>query len=187
MDTLLHYLDSIYPLSEGLRAYLSGILKEKKLSRRQYLLRAGHVSRAVCFVHQGLLRCFYHREDQEVSAWFMKEGDVVVSVESFFGQKPSLESIQAVEESVLYYITYEELQYGYRHFMEFNFIGRVLTEQYYILSEQRLRALRLQRGQERFEYLQENHGELLGRVPDRHLASYLGISDVYLSQLKNGK
>jgi CRP/FNR family transcriptional regulator, anaerobic regulatory protein len=187
MDTLLHYLHSIYPLSPELREHLSGILKVKQLSRKDYLLRAGHISHLTCFVGQGLLRCFYHLEDQEVSAWFMKEGDVIVSVESFFHQTPSKESIQAMEDCVLYYITYEELQFLYRHFMEFNFIGRVLTERYYILSEQRLYYLRMQRGKERFDYLRAYHSELLGRVPDKHLASYLGISDVYLSQLKNGR
>jgi len=61
----------------------------------------------------------------------MKEGDVIVSVESFFSQKQSYESIQALEDCILYYITYDELQFVYNHFPEFNFIGRVLVEKYY--------------------------------------------------------
>ena len=58
----------------------------------------------------------------------MKECDVIISVESFFIQQSSKESIQALEDCILYYITYDELQHIYKTFPEFNFIGRVLTE-----------------------------------------------------------
>lgn len=187
MMELLHFLESIHPMSDGLKQHLASMLKEKQLPRKEYLLRAGHVSRKICFIAKGLLRCFYIKDEQEVSSWFMKEGDVIVSVESFFSQEESYESIQALEDCLLYYITYDELQYLYRYFPEFNFIGRVLLEKYYKLSEQRLYSLRMQRSQERYEYLLTNHHELVLRVPAKHLASYLGITEQYLSMLKGAK
>jgi hypothetical protein len=82
-----------------------------------------------------------NRERAEVSSWFMKEGDVIVSVESFFKQKPSYESIQALEETTVHYISYDELQFIYKNFLEFNFVARVLAEHYYTLSEQRLYSI----------------------------------------------
>lgn len=184
MKALLHFLESIHPLSDGLKQHLAVTLKEKQLTRKDYLLKAGQVSRKICFIVKGLLRCFYIIENHEVCSWFMKEGDVIVSVESFFSQKESYESIQALEDCLLYYITYDELQYIYRHFPEFNFIGRVLLEKYYTLSEQRLYSLRMQRSQERYGYLLENHGDLVLRVPAKYLASYLGITEVTMSKIK---
>ncbi|MBB1287055.1 Crp/Fnr family transcriptional regulator [Flavisolibacter sp. BT320] len=184
MMELFNFLQSIHPMSDGLKEHLAATLKEKKLLRKDYLLKAGQVSRKICFIAQGLLRCFYIKDDHEISSWFMKEGDVIVSVESFFSQRESYESIQALEDCLIYYITYEELQYIYRHFPEFNFIGRVLLEKYYTLSEQRLYSLRMQRSQERYEYLMENHSELVLRVPAKHLASYLGITEVTMSKIK---
>ena len=184
MMELLHFLESIHPMSDELKQYLAVTLKEKQLSRKEHLLKAGQVSRKICFIGKGLLRCFYIKENHEVCSWFMKEGDVIVSVESFFGQKESYESIQALEDCLLYYITYDELQYIYRHFPEFNFIGRVLLEKYYTLSEQRLYSLRMQRSQERYDYLLENHGDLVLRVPAKYLASYLGITEVTMSKIK---
>lgn len=157
------------------------------LPKKDYLLRAGHVSRNICFIAKGLLRCFYFKDGEEVSSWFMKEGDVIISVESFFTQKESYESIQALEDSLLYYITYDELQHLYRHFPEFNFIGRVLVERYYTLSEQRLFSLRMQRSQERYEYLLQHHPELVLRVPMKNLASYLGITEETLSRIRSKK
>ncbi len=187
MMELLHFLQSIHPMSDGLKQHLAITLKERRLSKKDYLLRAGHVSQNICFIAGGLLRCFYLKDEQEVSSWFMKEGDVIVSVESFFSQKESYESIQAVEDCQLYYITYNELQFLYQHFPEFNFIGRVLLEKYYMLSEQRLYSLRMQRSQERYEYLLTNHPELVLRVPAKYLASYLGITQQYLSMFKGAK
>ena len=181
---LLQFLESIHRMSDELKQHLAVTLKEKQLPRKDYLLEAGQVSRKICFIVKGLLRCFYIKENHEVCSWFMKEGDVIVSVESFFGQKESYESIQALEDCLLYYITYDELQYIYRHFPEFNFIGRVLLEKYYTLSEQRLYSLRMQRSQERYDYLLENHGDLVLRVPAKYLASYLGITEVTMSKIK---
>ena len=184
MEKLLGFLESIHPMTDGLKQHLASILKVKELPRKEYLLKPGHVSRKICFIGQGLLRCFYIKDGHDVSSWFMKEGDVIVSVESFFTQKPSYESIQALEDSIIYYITYDELQFVYKNFLEFNFIGRVLLEKYYTLSEQRLFSLRMQRAQERYDYLLEHHSELLLRVPAKYLASYLGITEVTMSKIK---
>ena len=187
MEALFTLLNSIHPLSEGLVNHLAQTLKTRTIAKKQYLLRAGHISRQICFIESGLLRCFYEHGDTEVSSCFMKEGDVIVSVESFFKQKPSYESIQALEETTVHYISYDELQFIYKNFLEFNFVARVLAEHYYTLSEQRLYSLRMQRSQERYEHLIKNFPEIILRVPSKFIASYLGISEETLSRIKSKK
>ena len=185
MEHLLQFLERIHSLSDELKFHLAGILKEMVLSKKEFLLRAGSTSRCLCSIKHGLLRCFYSKDGIDISSWFMKEGDVIYSVESFLTQKPSYEYIQALEETSLFYITYEELKHIYETFPEFNYIGRALTEKYYVLSERRLYSLRMQRSQERYDYLLENHPELILRVPAKYLASYLGITEVTLSKIKS--
>lgn len=187
MELLLQHLESIHPMSEGCKEHLFSILKAKELTKKDMLLRAGHICQHIYFIQKGLLRCFYFKNDVEISSWFMREGDVMVSVESFFHQKTSYESIQALEDCELFYISYKELQDIYRKFPEFNFIARVLTEKYYCLSEQRLYSIRMMRATERYEYLLEHHPELLLRVPAKYIASYLGITPEMLSKIKTGK
>lgn len=185
MEIVLQFLNSVHPLSAQLTGMLHKSLKTKELSKKAYLLRAGHICRHIYFIEKGLLRCFYDKGEQEVCSWFMKEGDVIMSVESFYQQKSSYESIQAIEDCRLYYIDYSELQNLYRTFPEFNYVGRVLTEKYYSLSEQRLYSMRMQRSQERYDYLLEHHPELVLRVPAKHLASYLGITEVTMSKVRS--
>ena len=102
---------------------------------------------------------------EDISSWFMKEGDVIFAVKSFYKQEVSYENIQMLEDSSLYYITYDELQYIYDNFLEFNYIRGVLTEKYYMLSDERTYSIRMQKANERYAYLTENHPDLTQRVP----------------------
>jgi len=115
----------------------------------------------------------------------MKEGEVIISVESFYKQQTSYESIQALEDCQLYYIDHSELQHIYRYYPEFNFVGRVLTEKYYMLSEQRLYTLRGQKASERYVYLRDNHPEIIQRVPSKYIASYLSASEETISRIRS--
>ncbi len=184
MEELIKFLGSVHPLSESLIDFLHRNLKARNLKKKDFLLKQGHVCRDVCFINKGLLRCFYFIEDKDVSSWFMKEGDVIFSVGSFFNQTPSNESIQALEDTLLFYISFNELQFIYNNFSEFNFIGRVLTEKYYTMSEQRLYSMRMQKSTDRYAYLMNHYPDLILRVPSKFLASYLGVTDVTLSNIK---
>jgi CRP-like cAMP-binding protein len=115
----------------------------------------------------------------------MKEGDVCISVESWFRRMESRENIQALERTEVYYISWRQLQDIYERYPAFNFTGRLLTEKYYLQSEQRLAAMRLRRSHERYQWLMESSPELLLRVPAKHLASYLGMSEVMLSNIRS--
>lgn len=101
---VLGYLSSIQVLSEQPFTHLESILKYAATFKNAYLLKAGHICRSDCFIEKGLLRCFYIKDDHEVCSWFMKDGDVITSGEIFYQQKVSYESIQAVEDRVLYSI-----------------------------------------------------------------------------------
>lgn len=184
MDQLLTFLHSIYPLPDALRERLQKILKEKKLLKGEWLLREGDINRDIFFIGKGLLRCFYLKDPLDVSAWFMKEGDVVVSIESFYDQVRSYECIEALEDCELFYISYEELKIIYQDFMEFNFIGRILTIKYLKLWTRQLYNLRMQSASERYLFLLHKDPELIQRVPNKYMASYLGIADSTLCRIK---
>ena len=185
MEQIIRYIQTIYPISDALKTYLSSVLKERTVPKKQFLLRAGHVCRHISFITKGMVRCFYISNSIEISSWFMKEGDFVISVESFFLQKESRESIQALENCELLSIEYNELENLYRTFPEFNYIGRVLTERYYILSEQRLYSLRMQAVAARYKHVMEHYPELINRVPSKHIASYLGTTEQNLSRIRS--
>jgi CRP-like cAMP-binding protein len=184
MEELLAYLNSIYPLSQLAIQFLVENLNEIQIPKKRLLLKKDRICYNIYFVKKGLLRCFYDKNDKEVNSWFMKENDVIFSVESFLNQTPSYENIQTLEDSLLYYINYSQLQHLYHHCPEFNFVGRVLTEKYYKLSEQRLYSLRMQRAFERYHFLMNHFPQIILRVPSKYIASYLGITEETLSRIR---
>ena len=187
MKELLSLLNNIHPLSQELHQYLSQHLKTTTIDKKQFLLQAGQINRHIYFIKKGLLRCYYIHDQQEVCSKFLKEGDIIVSANSFFLQKESYESIQAIEDSVLWHICYDELQYIYRNFPEFNIIARVLSIKSYLLSEQRLNFIRMKQAAGRYTSMLEHFPDLVLRVPSKYLASYLSISVETLSRIRGKK
>lgn len=185
MEDFFAMLNSLHPMSQGLKKHLSAVLKTVNIRKKNFLLLEGQVCNNICYIQKGLIRCFYNINAEEVCSWFMTEQNLIVSVESFFAQKPSYESIQALEDCTLLCLSYGELQGAYRTFPELNFIARVLTEKYYVLSEQRLYSLRKKRAAERYIFLRENFPELVQRVPSKYLSSYLSVSEETLSRIKS--
>jgi CRP-like cAMP-binding protein len=184
VEQIFLFLNNVYPLSAGLQECLASRLQYKEIRRKDFLLKAGHVCRHIYFIQAGLMRCFYNKGSAEVCSWFMKECDIIVSIESFYRQVPSYESIQALEDCCLYYISYSDLDYMYKTYPEFNYIGRELTLNYFILWAQQLYGLRMQTSYERYHWLISNFPELVLRVPAKYIASYLSITEVTLSKIK---
>lgn len=187
MNQIILFLQSIHPLSPKLVEHLLKVIKSKTFLKKDFILKAGHVSRCAYFISQGLLRAFYIKNDKDISSWFMKEGDFSLSIESFYDQKQSYENIQALEDCNIYSIDYYDLEHIYQQFPEFNYIGRVLTIKYHKLWAQQLYSLRMQTAQERYQWLLTNHPDLLLRVPAKYIASYLDITEVTLSKIKGKK
>ena len=114
----------------------------------------------------------------------MTEGDVVFSIRSFHQQVPGDEFIQALEPSALWYITYLELEEIYLKFPEFERVGRLLEIRYHILWDQQYFGVQMKTAQQRLEWLRTYFPRLPQRVAQKHIASWLGISEEHYSVIK---
>lgn len=184
MSVLTSALQALAPISPALEAALASVIRREELPARQLLLQPGQVAQRLYFIEQGLARGYVLHAGQEVSSWFMREGDFVISIVSFLTQQPSTEYIELLEPSMLHSISYQQLQELYRTFPEFNYVGRVLTERYYVQSEQRAHQLRTLSAAARYARLVADFPSLMQRVPLKYLASHLGISPETLSRLR---
>jgi CRP-like cAMP-binding protein len=183
-EIILQKISKIHPLSGPLVDRLSQATRQVTLPRKTLLLSEGKVCDKVYFIEKGIARAFYYKDSQDITSWLMKDGDWIISVHSFYGQRPSYENIELLEDSTLTLLSYADLQSIYKDFPDFNFIGRVLTEYYYALSEERAFSLRLQSVKDRFESFMAAHRELFNQVPLKYIASYLGMTPETLSRLR---
>src|ERR1700742_969431 len=97
MEEVVQFLQEIYPLPDALVKQLFAIMKIRRLEWKEILLREGDICKNIYFIRKGLIRCYYLVQDKEVNAWFLKEGDTIVAVDSFYDQTPTKEYIQALE------------------------------------------------------------------------------------------
>ncbi|MGA0555375.1 Crp/Fnr family transcriptional regulator [Larkinella sp. VNQ87] len=184
MDTLLTAIRQLQFVPEPLETALRQTLRRHELARRHWLLQPGQISERIFFIEKGIARGYYLKEDREVTSWFMKEADFIISIVSFYTRQPAQEYIELLEDSVLWSITYDQLQHLYDSFPEFNKVGRLLTERYYVQSEQRAQNLRMQTARERYAQLLADFPDIFRRVPLKYIASHLGLSPETVSRLR---
>jgi hypothetical protein len=188
MEALFNLFNAIYPMSPELQNYISKHLKHRVLKKKELLLKKGHINSIGSFLSSGLLHCYYFENDKKITSWFLQEQKLAISVQSFFSQKPSYESIEAVEPCELFYLTYAELQTAYNTFLEFNFIIRVLVEKYYMLKEEHTYQLqKFATTKERFDWFTNTFPDLINRVPMKHVATFLGVTEETLSRIRSQK
>ena len=185
MLPFLAFIEAIQPVSPALAQALTAAVRRETLPARHQLLRPGEVARRLYFLETGLVRGYTLLHGREVSSWFMDRGDFVISVLSFFTQRPSDQYLELLEPAVVHSITYTELQQMYHDFPEFNYVGRKLDEKYYVLSEQRAQNLRSRTAAERYKLLLRDFPTVFQRVALQHIASHLGMAPETLSRLRN--
>jgi CRP-like cAMP-binding protein len=175
MEELIQLLKGIAPLSKGLEHHLRFIIRRRQFKKKEYLLKIGQVSQEILFLSKGLVRSYTIVRGRPVSNWFMKEGDLCISVLSFLQQAPAVDFIQALEPCECWGITHSELEDTYRRFVRFNIHGRIITSEYYVRSEQRHHAKVRQTPMDKYKLLMKNDPDLVSRVPNKDLASFLDV------------
>ena len=188
MEALFEIFSQIHPMSSGLQDYIIKHLKCRKLKKKELLLKKHQTNSIGSFLNSGLLHCYYLENDKKITSWFLQEKRLAISVQSFFSQTPSYECIEAIEPCEIFYLTWEELQTAYKTYSELNYIIRELLQKYYMEKEQH--AYQLQKGtntRERFDWFIKSFPDLITRVPMRHVASFLGVTEETLSRIRSQK
>jgi len=162
-------------------------LERKKFARGESVISADRVERYVYFIESGIARAYCENEKGQTSIWFGEEGDVMLSFLSFFKSKPGYESIEVLEDSILYRISSAALQDLYNKHINIANWGRKFAEQELLRTEQRFMDLQFKTATERYQDLLSNSTGILKRVQLGHIASYLGITQVSLSRIRAGK
>ncbi|WP_343700662.1 Crp/Fnr family transcriptional regulator [Chitinophaga sp.] len=177
----------LYPLSAELQETIRRHSNVVSFKKKAIILEHGKVCRNCYFALKGLVRAYYIKDNgKEVTSWFMKESDIVISVRSFFMQTNSREVLEALEETWCVSLRVDLLEEIYHAFPEFNFVGRKLTQHYYIQMEDRAFSLRMDDAKQRYDRLMAQHPDIITRVPVNYIASYLGISAGTLSRIRSG-
>ena len=136
-------------------------------------------------IRAGLVRMYLSRPDgREFNKAFQREGGLTGSHAAAVTDRPSITSIQAMEPTEVLAIPFRALERRAAEDIQLAHLLRRLAEERFWRREQREAQLLMETATERFMRLVREEAWLLGRVPQKHLASYLGITEVSLSRLR---
>lgn len=184
---LVDFINRMYPLSEEIMEFMSSRTTFKKVSKGKFLLKPGDFCKDYYYIHKGILRSYIKYEEKEITIWINPEGEITTSIRSIAGSRLSDEFIQVIENAELVIIPFDVMRELYDTFPEMNRVGRMLLEEYYAASEERVYIARLPNAQARYQHFINSRPELLNRIPLKYVASYLGITLETLSRLRAKK
>ncbi|WP_035483135.1 Crp/Fnr family transcriptional regulator [Gaetbulibacter saemankumensis] len=178
---LVNQISKIGSLEEQL---IIDSFKPFNLKKGEYFLESGKINRHVAFLHSGLIRYFVYNNSDEATFEFTKEGEFLADYQSFNNKTPSLQNIQAIEDCEMLIISYSDLQNIFNKVSTGNLIGRIIIEHRFDIMVRQLLAIYMQGHVERYKSFVDNYSGLAQRIPQYHIASYVGVKPPSLSRIK---
>lgn len=185
MEQLFHFFRKFYPVSAEALNEIKNLTLELTLKKNEILQPIGFTCRTIYFMEKGLARIFYFKDGNDITEHFAFEGNLIVRVESLFTGEPSGKGIQVLEDSTLLAIDAKKLFGLYDRFPEIERLFRLIFESEHVNTIRRIESLQFHSAKERYEALLLQK-DMVKRIPLKHIASYLGITQVSLSRIRAG-
>ena len=157
----------------------------QEFKKDEIILEEGKICRYFYFYECGLIRFFCNIEGADITKTFAVAPYCFTSIISFRNQTPSNEAIQALDDTVVWRITYEQ----YKKLEKINswniFIHKLMNEIRDFMEKWLLES-KIYTAEQNYARLLENYpADLMQKIPLKHLASFLGVAPQSLSRIRN--
>jgi len=184
--SLLDFLNKFIPLSlNEYNELIAPCIIKRHFDKKSIITTAGEVENYINFIDSGLVRKYYKKANDEVNTQISNEGHIIHAQESFHSRTPSEFSIETIEPTELSSMTYECLEKMYSSSEKMQRLGRLVITATMVLKDKWLSQLVKLSPRERFISFVTKHPELMQRVPQKYLASYLNIKPETFSRFKH--
>ncbi|MFB6456595.1 Crp/Fnr family transcriptional regulator [Chitinophaga sp. Hz27] len=162
--------------------------RRMEVPAKTILLNEGQISHNYYFIEKGAIRAWFNNKGRDITFQFFFEGEGLASAESFRYGTPSKVTIETMEPSVIQVLHKEDYQ---KIMQEMEHDPAFLKEMIDVMFERQLNYMNhfmsfiRDTPKERYLHLLKENPALLQRVPQHYIASYLGITAVSLSRIRN--
>ena len=182
---LIDYFNGLIPLDEEEVFVVEEVFKERRVRRRQFILNERDVCTHNTFVVKGCFRMYMvDNNAKEHNLQFAIENSWISDIGSFHGGEPSKLYIEAIENSVVLEIKKQDLLRLFIEYSKFNKIFRVITENALVSAQRRILRNISSSAEERYLDFVQRHPNLLNRISNVQIASYLGVTPEFLSSVR---
>ena len=177
------FLSKYVTLSDPELEDITNKFKSKAVKKNNYLLRQGDTCKDLVFVQKGCLRLYYVKDDIEVSVWFAFQHSSAIEIYSFISEKPSDYFLQAIEDSEVLFLSKTELNKLYKYQPKMQEMMRNFWEDVILNLINRFTALQKDSAEKRYLDLL-NKPDYLETIPQKYLASFIGVTPTSLSRIR---
>lgn len=160
---------------------------EIEIPSKTILLQNGEISSHIFHIKKGCLRQWFNKDGKDITLQFFFENQPVASIDSFLSNQPSLFTIESIEPSNIISVnkeTFEKLNKIYPEFKDK--LNEYLLQRFRNYAQLFLSRIK-DSPKERYEDLVKNHPEIIMRVPQHYIASFIGITPISFSRIRNRK
>lgn len=188
LDQIKGHVARYIQLTQEEEIFFVAQLQVKKVRKKQLLTQPGFTCKYRNYVYKGAIRSYLvDNEAREHTIALAIEDWWIADYSSFIFQQPATQFLEAMEDSVLVQIDYNAEQLLLETIPKFERFFRITTQRGYAALQQRLLSSISKTAEERYEDFLTKYSKMVDRTPQYVLASYLGMSPVYLSQLRNSR
>lgn len=155
----------------------------EKYKKNEFIISEGKICGKVYFIKSGAVRRFCIEDDIELTKWIYTDNQFMTSLSSFFEQKPSFESFQTCEDTVVYSLSYsdEQILLEYPLFSKFH----IKQLRYYLSNINEFNHLfRVMSAHEKYVFLLNSFPQIIIKAKLKHIASLIGVSQETLSRIR---
>ena len=182
---LINHLRQVIKITEQEELEICKAFHFRKVRRKQFLLQEGDVCRYYNFVLAGCFRMFLADEKgTEHIIQFATENWWVADIGSFHSRQPSSFYIEALEPSEVLRISKDDLINLYQNNPKLDRYFRVLVENAFVKMQQRVVQNISSTAEERYQDFIDKYPHLINRIPQIHIASFIGITPEFLSKVR---
>ena len=185
-EKLIASFYSMFRLSEDEKKAICNITTEKKIKRKECILNQGEICNKYTFVVEGCFKV-YQVDDlgRSHNLLFAVENEWIADIQSFHKKVPSRLYIEAVEPAVILQIQRKDLWNLYNKYHTFDHNFRVIIEDKYTELQNRLLLTLNANAYDRYHAFVKTYPNLVNRLPNTQIASYLGVTPEFLSKIKS--
>lgn len=185
LERLHHYLSAYVPLNKQEFGQLLPYIEIHEFDKRVKVIRYGEIERYLNIIARGAARKYLPLKNKEITIQLATEGHIIHSELSFHNRIPSGSIVETIEPTVFFSISYDNLEEMYDLFPKVERLGRLLISELFIKRDGRYFDQLNKNTRERFlEYIR-THPQMMQRVPQKYIASYLNIKPETFSRLKH--
>lgn len=185
MLELANHLRKYVTLNEEDILLISNHTKILKPQKKEFLLKEGQIAKSNYFVNKGLLRMFFiNNKGVEQVTQFALENWWLSDYMSFSMQQPASFYIQAVENSEIVAFDFEKQEELFEKLPQLEKYFRIMMQRAYAASQMRFKYFYDNTKEENYRQFVSLFPEFVQRIPQYMLASYLGLTPEYLSELR---